>query len=327
MSGRHRSSPRPHKPQAESPISGIQDLTDLAHYIVHQAAQDAANGEVLAARRIVQGALRDSYDIPEVTFSRNEGRGLLLTTMLVAGWVSWHLGYQSVVLLACTAPATVFRAIGYVLSWFDKPVEATPSGQERTDRLHVTIAVPVYNGDPGTADRCLFAMVNQSRPAQLIWVVDDGSMTDYSALARHWVGKWPNGTEVRWSRQSNQGKRQAHARVFESVPEADVFVTVDSDTTLEGHALEEGLKPFQNRNVMSVAGIEMGFNANVNLLTRLQSSLQLYAQAVIGAAWSMAGDMYTNRGPFALYRAAMVREFLPVCRARDILQPAGHPGR
>ena len=314
MSGRHRSSPRPHTPHAESPISGIRDLTDLAYYVMPEAAEDPATGHVLAARRIVQGALRDSYDIPDVTFSRNEGRGLLLTTMLIAGWVSWHLGYQSLVLLACTAPATVFRAIGFVLSWFDRPVEATPSGQERIDRLHVTIAVPVYNEDPGLLDRCLFAMVNQSRPAQLIWVVDDGSMTDYSALARHWVGKWPNGTEVRWSRQSNQGKRQAHARVFESVPEADVFVTVDSDTTLEGHALEEGLKPFQNRNVMSVAGIEMGFNANENLLTRLQSSLQLYAQAVIGAAWSVAGDMYTNRGPFALYRAAMIREFLPVYR-------------
>jgi hyaluronan synthase len=279
-----------------------------------EPAEDAATGHSPAALSRAPGALRDSYDIPEVTFSRKEGRGILLTTMLIAGWVSWHLGYQSLVLLACTAPATVFRAIGFVLSWFDGPVTVTAAGRERLDRLHVTIAVPVYNEDPGLLDRCLFAMVNQSRPAQLIWVVDDGSVTDYSALARHWVGNWPSGTEVRWSRQSNQGKRQAHARVFESVPEADVFVTVDSDTTLDRHALEEGLKPFQSRKVMSVAGIEMGFNANTNFLTRLQASLQMYAQAVIGAAWSVAGDMYTNRGPFALYRAAMVREYLPVYR-------------
>jgi hyaluronan synthase len=321
-------------------VSGIEDLPDLACCVTSKAWEGPGDepslasrhrdrfgdlggrdsgiryhrSDVLAARKVAPGALRDSYRIPEVTFSRRDGRVLLLTTMLIAGWVSWHLGYQSLVLLACTAPATTFRALSYVLSLFDKPVEATPAGQERLDRLHVTIAVPVFNEDPGLLDRCIFAMVNQSRPAQLIWVVDDGSMTDYSALARHWVGSWPNGTEVRWSRQHNQGKRRAHARVFESVPEADVFVTVDSDTTLERRALEEGLKPLQSRRVMSVAGIEMGFNANVNLLTRLQSSLQLYAQAVIGAAWSVAGDMYTNRGPFALYRAAMVREFLPVYR-------------
>lgn len=321
-------------------MNGSQDLPDLTYYVMPDAREDSADEpspagwnrdrvvdlgrnhprirhrgpHVLAARKIAPGALRDSYDIPEVAFSRREGRGLLLTTMLVAGWVSWHLGYQSLVLLACTVPATVFRAIGFVLSWFDRPVTATPAGQERLDRLHVTIAVPVYNEDAGLLDRCIFAMVNQSRPAQLIWVVDDGSMTDYAAVARHWVGRWPNGTEVRWSRQSNQGKRQAHAKVFESVPEADIFVTVDSDTTLDRRALEEGLKPFQSRKVMSVAGIEMGFNATTNFLTRLQSSLQLYAQAVIGAAWSVAGDMYTNRGPFALYRSAMVREFLPVYR-------------
>jgi hyaluronan synthase len=340
VSGRHKSGSRRRGPHSDSAINNVQDLPDLTYYVMSEAGEDPADepspadwnrdrvgdldrrdpdiryrrSHVLAARKIAPGALRDSYDIPEVTFSRKEGRGLLLTTMLVAGWVSWHLGYQSLVLLACTAPATVFRALSFVLSWFDKPVETTLAGQQRMDRLHVTVAVPVYNEDPGLLDRCIFAMVNQSRPAQLIWVVDDGSMTDYSAVARHWVGVWPNGTEVRWSRQPNQGKRRAHAVVFELVPEADIFVTVDSDTTLERRALEEGLKPFQSRKVMSVAGIEMGFNANPNVLTRLQSSLQLYAQAVIGAAWSVAGDMYTNRGPFALYRAAMVREFLPVYR-------------
>jgi hyaluronan synthase len=324
------------------------DLPDLTYYVVSEASEDLRNEpssadgnrdrvggldrcdpdvryrrpRLLAARKVAPGALRDSYDIPEVTFSRKDGRGVLLTSMLVAGWVSWHLGYQSLMLLVCTAPATFFRALGFVLSWFDRPVETSLAGQERLDRLHVTIAVPVYNEDPGLLDRCIFAIVNQSRPPQLVWVVDDGSMTDYAAVERHWVGTWSTGTEVRWSRQSNQGKRRAHANVFGFVPEADIFVTVDSDTTLERRALEEGLKPFQSRGVMSVAGIEMGFNANENFLTRLQSSLQLYAQAVIGAAWSVAGDMYTNRGPFALYRAAMIREILPLYRDETFF---GHP--
>ena len=93
-------------------------------------------------------------------------------------------------------------------------------------------------------------------------IVDDGSKTDYSELARYWVGTWSNGTEIRWTRQKNQGKRRAHAYVFERVLETDIFVTVDSDTTLEERAIEEGLKPFQSRKVMSVAGIEMGYNAN-----------------------------------------------------------------
>lgn len=268
----------------------------------------------LAAGQETPGALREHYDIPEVTFSRKQARGLVLTVVLVGGWVSWHLGWQSLALLLCAAPATSFRAVAFVLSWFDKPVTVEPASRERIAGLHVAVAVPVYNEDPWLLDRCLYALMNQTRPVQLIWVVDDGSKTDYSALWRYWAGVWPDGTEIRWSRQYNQGKRAAHAVVFGGVPEADIFVTVDSDTTLDRRAIEEGLKPFKSRKVMSVAGMEMGFNANVNFLTRLQSSMQLYAQAVIGGAWSVAGDMYTNRGPFALYRAPMIREYLPVYR-------------
>ena len=248
-------------------------------------------------------------------FDRKEARGLLLTSVVVAAWVSYHLGWASLALLACAAPAATVRVTSYVLSWFDKPaVVASPEGQVLLDSLHVTVAVPVYNEDAALLDRCIYAMMNQTRPPQLIWVVDDGSKTDYSAVTGYWVGIWSNGTEIRWTRQHNQGKRRAHAYVFERVPDTDVFITVDSDTTLEMRAIEEGLKPFQDPKVMSVAGIEMGFNANVNFLTRLQCSLQLYAQAVIGAAWSVAHDMYTNRGPFALYRGALIREFLPVYR-------------
>jgi hyaluronan synthase len=250
-----------------------------------------------------------------VIFDRKEARGLLLTSIVVAAWISYHLGWQSLALLVCAAPGVAFRATSYVLSWFDKPAVVTsPDGRAMLDSLHVTVAVPVFNEDPALLDRCIFAMMNQTRPPQLIWVVDDGSKTDYEQVAGYWTGLWSNGTEIRWTRQHNQGKRRAHSYVFERVPETDIFVTVDSDTTLELRAIEEGLKPFQNRKVMSVAGIEMGFNASENFLTRLQNSLQMYAQAVIGAAWSVAGDMYTNRGPFALYRAPLIREFLPVYR-------------
>ncbi len=278
---------------------------------------------VLAEREVSQGALteevtpgalRDWYDIPAIRFDRKEARGLFLTSIVVAGWVSYHLGWQSLALLACAAPGAAFRAISYVISWFDKPVTATTEGYDRLDRLHVTVAIPVYNEDAGLLDRCIYAIMNQTRPPQLIWVVDDGSKTDYSQVASYWAGAWSNGTEIRWTRQSNQGKRRAHAYVFERVPETDIFITVDSDTTLEVRAIEEGLKPFQSRTVMSVAGIEMGFNAYHNFLTRMQCSFQLFSQAVIGATWSVAGDMYTNRGPFALYRGSLIRKYLAVYR-------------
>lgn len=281
----------------------------------HNDGIRAGGPAAVAPRQVAPGALNDRYEVPEIRFKRNEARGLLVSSLLISAWVAWHLGWESLVLIACALPSISFRAAGWLLSWFDTPVTVDAAAtRRRIDQMNVTVAVPVYNEDPGLLDRCLWALVNQSRPPQLVWVVDDGSRTDYTVIQRHWEGTWPQGTEIRWTRQRNQGKRCAHALVFEADSEADIFVTVDSDTTLEYHAIEEGLKPFQSRGVMSVAGIEMGFNANTNFLTRLQCSLQMFAQAVIGAAWSYAGDMYTNRGPFALYRGAVVREFLLIYR-------------
>ena len=337
MPGGHRATGR-RPPHPDDQAAGLQELFDIAEPDeIGRDARYESRGEgwyrdrgrglshyysdlrgasppVLAEEQVTPGALSDYYDIPTITFDRKEARGLFLTSIVVAGWVSYHLGWQSLALLACAAPGAAFRAINYVLSWFDKPATASPEGRGYLDQLHVTVAVPVYNEDPALLDRCMYSMINQTRPPQLIWVVDDGSKTDYSQVASYWAGIWSNGTEIRWTRQSNQGKRRAHSYVFERVAETDIFITVDSDTTLEHRAIEEGLKPFQRREVMSVAGIEMGFNAHHNFLTRVQCSLQLYAQAVIGAAWSVAGDMYTNRGPYALYRAPLIREFLPVYR-------------
>src|SRR6266567_2358030 len=110
MSGRHKSGSRRRGPRPDSAVSGIVDLPDLTYYVMSEAWEGPADepspagwsrdrigdldrrdpgiryhrSDVLAARKIAPGALRDSYGIPEVAFSRREGRGLLLTTMLVA---------------------------------------------------------------------------------------------------------------------------------------------------------------------------------------------------------------------------------------------------
>jgi hyaluronan synthase len=304
---------RDSKDTFHDPVSADRHRDNVGQFS-HGNGNFCSGGAVpLAAREAAPGALRDHYQIPKVTYSRKKARGLALSSILVTAWVTWHLGWESLALGLCAGPAIGFRALNWMLSWFDEPSAVKSTADiRRLERLHVTVAVPVFNEDPGLLDRCLYSLVNQTRLPQLVCVVDDGSNIDYTILRRHWERIWHGETEIRWARQTNQGKRRAHAVAFESVHEADVFVTVDSDTTLDRSAIEEGLKPFRHRDIMSVAGIEMGFNATTNLLTRLQCSLQLYAQGVIGAAWSVAGDMYTNRGPFALYRASVVRECLPV---------------
>jgi hyaluronan synthase len=318
-------------------IAALKDLSAFSEYggireRGHQGHRDAHGGvggrdgglrnggpPRVPPRQGAPGALNDRYDIPVVTFSRKSARGLFLTCLLVAGMLAWrtHATWGQRLYLPVVAgglPLLAFRVFSWLMSWRDHPVKAGRSAQKALDRLNVVVTVPVYNEDPALLDRCLYALVNQSRPPQRVDVVDDGSKLDYTSVRDHWEGTWPGGLRVSWHRQVNQGKRRAHAVTFATSPEADIFVTVDSDTTLEHRALEEGLKPFRRRQVMSVAGIELGFNAYVNFLTRLETTLQLFSQAVVGSTWSVMGDMYTNRGPFALYRAAMVREIIPLYR-------------
>ncbi len=222
---------------------------------------------------------------------------------LVATWLAGT--YQ--VLFIVWSAAFAFSAVQWILSYRDRPW----LGRCGSRPLRVTVNVPLYNEDPEIADRVLYALLRQTRPVQRVDVVDDGSSIGYEHLRSYWEGVHPCGTEVRWIRQRNAGKKHAQAVTFTSDPAADVFVTVDSDTALEERAMEEGLKPFACRRVMSVAGVELAFNSRVNWLTRTVSARSLFFQVVACGAQSAAGDVLVNRGAFALYRAPMIRDIVP----------------
>lgn len=229
-------------------------------------------------------------------------------------------------LLSVWTLAFLFSAAQWLLSWLDKPRTVTPAQQARLDRLRVTVNVPVYNEDPELVDRCLFSIVNQERPPDRVDVVDDGSTVDYSALAAHWDRTWPGGVEVYWVRQRNGGKKRAQAATFTSDPDADIFVTIDSDTALERSALAEGLKPFADPAVQSVAGIELAFNSRANWLTRTVSARALFFQIVACGAQSVFGDVLVNRGAYALYRGDLIRRIVPAYTGETFLGRPVHLG-
>ena len=184
--------------------------------------------------------------------------------------------------------------------------------QAKLDRLIVTVNVPVWNEDPDVLDRVLYALFAQTRLPNYVQVVDDGSTAaDYSEVRTYWSRRHPAAVNFTWVRsKANRGKRFAQAITFHHLP-GDILVTLDSDTTLERHAIEEGLKPFAIRRVMSVAGVEVAMNAHQNLLTRLSSLRQISWQYTQCSALSVAGNVLVNRGTFALYRDEIIRENLP----------------
>jgi hyaluronan synthase len=256
-----------------------------------------------------------AYYIPEVTIKpAGAGTWLILGAGIVIGitrHADLYLIFRDDRLLMGTLTAVFILTLAqWIMSMFERPYQVTPAQQQRLNRLQVTVNLPVYNEDPVLLDRALYALFTQTRLPGRVEVVDDGSTTDYTALRDYWALNCPDGVTFSWVRQENRGKKRAQARTFGRYGDADIFVTLDSDTALERRALEEGLKPFASRRVQSVAGLELAFNHGKNWLTRLHSARCVIWQMLSCSAQSALGDVLVNRGTFALYRAPVIRDNL-----------------
>jgi hyaluronan synthase len=193
------------------------------------------------------------------------------------------------------------------LSWSQQAVTVTGRQAEQLARLYVTVIIPSYNEDPAILDRTIYALMVQTRQPDRVVVVDDGSTVNYDEVRYWWTAHSP--VEFSWIRQDNAGKKHAQYAGFIASPEADIFVTIDSDSALAVNALEEGLKPFADPKVMSVAGLETAYNLNKNVLTRMQAMRTMVFQLFAMSAQSVAGGAtLINPGAFSLYRGHLIRQ-------------------
>lgn len=258
-----------------------------------------------------------NYDIPTVVIRRPHavwwivGAAVFLAVMAVRHvWfiVSWER-YRLLAILWIAY--FVLTAVQWVVSWLEHPYTVTEAEQSRLDQMRVTVNIPLFNEAPDVVDRVLYALFQQTRLPDRVQVVEDGSSVNYGQVWSYWITHHPPQLEFSWIWQENAGKKRAQARTFRGDP-ADVFVTLDSDTVLEANALAEGIKPFADRRVQSVAGLELAWNHDSNLLTRLNSARQLSWQLVTCSSQNVfRGSVLINRGTFALYRGELVRSVLP----------------
>jgi hyaluronan synthase len=297
----------------ETAARGLDRDHDLVRHVTHRAG---LRGQVhLAPRQARRGALSNNYSIPRVRVLRARKLPYFVMITAVAGlgaarhaqFVGLYKNYLP--LMVAWTLVFAMALAQWTLAIFERPYTAWSS---RLDRLKVVVSVPVYNEDPATLDLVLFALADQTKLPDLIHVVDDGSRVDYENVRDHWQADTVLGPRLIWARQPNRGKKLAQAACFSSHPDADIFVTVDSDAVLVHNAIEEGLKPFLHDDVYSVAGLELAYNHAKNWLTLLTSSRTLSWQLLSCAAQHVAGgDITVNRGTYALYRADMIRDVLP----------------
>ena len=220
--------------------------------------------------------------------------------------------FESPWLLAMWGISLGFVLVQLVLAWRQKPFTVTRRQSAQLAALKVTVVIPCYNEDPAILDRTIYSLFRQTRPPNHVVVTDDGSTCDYTAVRARWERQESAATRFTWVRQANAGKKHAQAAGWERDPDADVIVTIDSDSALDQRAIEEGLKPFAHADVVSVAGLEMAYNYGTNLLTRAIAARSLAFQLFTMSAQSTAnGNVIINPGAFSLYRGWLIRKVTP----------------
>ena len=252
-------------------------------------------------------------NLPSARVSRS-GVTLLFYVFLIASlvWIIRHIA--SIIGIYHTpsifAPIWIvsFLALswGMIFSTLEKPKKLKYMRQYLDlMNLKVTVLIPAYNEDPELLKLCVVSLLLQTRKPNVIHVTDDGSTnSDYSEVKGQLAklcGK--RDVELTWVRTENLGKRNAQAVGIRMHKDSDIFITVDSDTTLDKNAIFEGLKPFVDKKIMAVAGVYLPLNVSSNLLTRISSVWEVSWQLIDRSSQSFFSSVMVNSGVLAFYRS------------------------
>lgn len=234
---------------------------------------------------------------------------------LVAGAALWlplavilvlH-GYAGASYVATTM--LVLFAAKLVVSYRERLRRRVPDPRS-TAHLSVCAVMPLHNEDPRLAVACVASLLAQTRSIDRIHVIDDGSTDDGAAASSVEVHLALHGGGHEWEvtrLPANVGKRRALAVGFAAADRCDIFLCIDSDTVLAPDAVEQGLQPFNEPDVVAVAGFVTALNWHKNTLTRLIDLRYVSAFLAERAAYSYFGAVLCCCGSLSFYRAPVIR--------------------
>lgn len=253
--------------------------------------------------------------------AKYNSRGTILCASLVLAFlIAWGVKHTLQIMagdLLTNNALWLFWIISFLaLSWsniiafFEKPKKASDEEKEVLNNLRVSVLVPVYNEDPYFLKACIESLVNQTRKPTEIHIVDDGSdKSEYTEVIGY-IKSLKTNIRISWTLTENLGKRNAQKVGIMRSSQPDIFLTVDSDTILDPRAIEQGLIPFVDPEVKSVAGVLLALNNDENFLTRFSGTWETSWQLVDRSGQSALNCVTVNSGPLAFYRASIIQKYL-----------------
>ncbi|MBQ6351998.1 MAG: glycosyltransferase [Lentisphaeria bacterium] len=169
------------------------------------------------------------------------------------------------------------------------------------------VIIPAYNEGKHVYETIKSVAACDYDPAKLrITAVDDGSTDDNRAWIQQALDELPQVRAIYLPH--NSGKKHAMSAAIKS-SEAEILVTIDSDSIIEKEAITNIVRPFVDAKIGAVAGNVRVQNINDGIIPQMMDIIFVFCYEFIRSSQSKYGTVLCTPGALSAYRRSAV---LPV---------------
>jgi hyaluronan synthase len=171
----------------------------------------------------------------------------------------------------------------------------------------VSVIIPIYN-QKDMIEIVIDAIYRSTYKNIEVIAINDGSNDGTKEILDNLTKKYPT---LQVIHQKRAGKRKASATGFYA-SKGRYLVHIDSDSVIDEQGITEFMKAFNaNPKVGAVAGEVRAWNAEKNILTRLQDAWYINCCNIVRAYESSFRSVTCCSGCFCAYRREAIANFMP----------------
>lgn len=163
----------------------------------------------------------------------------------------------------------------------------------------IAVMIPCHNEEK-TIARCVQSCLGQSRPPEMVLVIDDGSTDNSLSVLKQF------GNQIKLvSLKKNMGNKSYVQQIGLAHINADIFISTDADTVLDGDFVRHIETKFRDQNTVAAAGYVMSLKHN--WLTALREIEYFVGQEVHKTAQSNINFLYVIPGCASAFRTEIFK--------------------